>query len=166
MSFQFDDDKQYDVLLKHRPLKNTLGIIDHWFVEVVDFNLEIHMGNYSKGTHLPSNSTNHAHTFLKIKMCKDCVDHLLRHTVELDSVFYYPIINCETLASKNCCVIGISVQTVFITSIIIFACLSIFKFYLFYVALVLLIVFIIYSKYIYCITFHRICKHLKNASKN
>jgi len=150
----------FTVLMKHKPLKLSLGLIDHWFVDIPQLNMEIHMGNYSKGTHLTSGTTKNAHTFMDIKLCSDCTDRLVKNTIELTDIFYYPIINCETLIASNFCIIRASTQTIFYTAIVVTLIASIFKPSLIILALVILLIFVIYSKFLYCRTYSKACLHL------
>lgn len=156
---------EYIVYLKHRPVKNAFGLVDHWYYDVPKMDLEVHMGAYLQGTHLKSGTTKESHTYSEIKMCRECVDKLLKDTVELTQVFYYPIINCETLASIKFCEFGVSVQALFITAITIsfFISLVNIKFVIF--MLIFIILYLIYSKYTYSKTYNQECVHLEKKEK-
>lgn len=152
---------EYLVLLKHRPVKNAFGLFDHWFYDIPGMDLEVHMGAYAQGTHLKSGVTKNSHVYSEVKMCRECVDKLLKNTVDLTNVFYYPIINCETLASINFCSIGVSAQALFIVSMVITFFISFINVLFVYFTLILLVLYFIYSKFTYSRTYYQSCSHIK-----
>lgn len=145
-----------------RAIKNTLGIFDHYFLVIGDH--EIHMGFYQTGKILPKNTTKGAHIVAEKELCELCYNKIiadinLKEDVRL--IAYYPLLNCETLAT------GFSIQSLaFLSLPIIFCCLI--KGLLFYACLVVLctiLVILMYSKYVYSRTNKLKCFHLENSLK-
>lgn len=157
------DEVIFRLLIKHRPMKNTLGIFDHWFLESESPKLEIHMGNYAGGTHRCIGNTKNSHTYSVIYLCEDCNNKILKNTSELERVFYFPFINCETLASVNFGILGFSVQVLFAITFLL--CLLIGAFYktlYLYFSIFILIVYLVYSKYTYSHKhLSQVCKHIE-----
>lgn len=150
----------FDVYLKHRPIKGTLGLIDHWYFDIPALDMEIHPGEYGKGTHLPSNSTKGAHTYQEVTMCKKCVDKLSRTSVFLNQIFYYPFINCETLVSHGYCTTMVSTQLLALIAIAVSALLIVVNLALAVFILFVIIVYFMFSKYTYSVTIKSKCNHV------
>jgi hypothetical protein len=154
------NDEQIVVYLKHRPIKATLGAVDHWFFDIPTFDLEIHPGDYGGGTHLKSGTTKEAHTYKEITMCNSCVDHLMKISLHLKRVFYYPFINCETLVSHDYCSFFVSTQLISLTIIVVSALLLVFNLYLFIFIVITIIFYLLFSKYTYSTTIKSNCEHV------
>lgn len=148
------------VYLKHRPTRPTLGIIDHWFFDIPSLNLEIHPGDYGRGTHLTSGYTKGAHTYKEITVCEDCLNKLVKTSLHLNKVFYYPFINCETLVSHDYCTSIVSTQLIAITIIVVASLLIVFNLFLVVCIILTIIIYLLFSKYTYSVTIKAHCKHV------
>lgn len=148
------------VYLKHRPTRATLGIIDHWFFDIPGLNMEIHPGDYGRGTHLTSGTTKEAHTYKEIEMCRCCVDRLVKTSVYLNKIFYYPFINCETLVSHDHCTTRISTQLIALTILVVASLLLVFNIFLLFFIILTVIVYLLFSKYTYSVTIKSKCDHV------
>jgi hypothetical protein len=152
-----------ELLLRHRAINHLFGLVDHWFIEIKSMDLEIHMGNYHPSTHLPAGTTQGAHTYAQIFMCPSCINTIVKTTIDLREIFYYPFINCETLVNKHFCEVAISTQTVLITIAAISAILAICKPFFIYVLLIIVIIYFAYSKYTYSHTCIQKCVHIVDS---
>jgi hypothetical protein len=148
------------VYVKHRAIKPSFGVFDHWFFDIPDKDLEIHPGNYKFGTHLKHGTTKNAHIYMELALCEECLNRLLRHTLSLYEVFYYPFINCETLTACHARLFPVSMQVLLGTGIIISAVGMIFNFNYLYLVLLLVIVYLVYTKYLYSTMSKVSCGHI------
>jgi hypothetical protein len=148
------------VYLKHRPTAPTLGIVDHWFFDIPALNLEIHPGDYGHGTHLESGHTKGAHTYKEIILCEACLNRLVKTSVHLNRVFYYPFINCETLVSHDYCTSIVSTQLIAITIIVVASLLITINLFLGVFVVLTIIFYLLLSKYTYSFTSKSNCKHV------
>ena len=148
------------VYLKHRPTRATLGIVDHWFFDIPALNLEIHPGDYGHGTHLKSGQTKGAHVYKELTICEICLNRLVKTSVYLNQVFYYPFINCETLVSHDYCTSIVSTQLIAITIIVVASLLLVFNLFLVAFIILTVIFYLLFSKYTYSVTFKARCKHV------
>lgn len=148
------------VYLKHRPTQATLGIVDHWFFDIPALNLEIHPGDYGHGTHLKSGQTKEAHTYKELVVCEDCLNRLVKTSVHLNQVFYYPFINCETLVSHDYCTSIVSTQLIAITIIVVASLLIVLNLFLVVFIILTVIFYLLFSKYTYSVTLKAHCKHV------
>lgn len=146
--------------LKHRPTSATLGIVDHWFFDIPALNLEIHPGDYGHGTHLKSGQTKGAHTYKELTVCEACLNSLVKTSVYLNQVFYYPFINCETLVSHDYCTSIVSTQLIAITIIVVASLLLVLNIFLVAFIIVTIILYLLFSKYTYSVTLKARCKHV------
>lgn len=139
-------------------LKKTLGLADHYFIIIDDF--EYHLGFYSKGLVLPKGSTKGSHIICIKRVCSDCYEKFNHdfETKEFQRLFcFYPLINCESLAT------GISVQIICMLHLSVALVLVLYKKYLLSIILILILLCIslLFSKYNYSRTVKKKCKHLK-----
>lgn len=136
----------YKIIIYTKYLKNTLGIFVHNYLSIPDIDIEIHPGQFFYGTH---------HTVGKFKknskpvkeliFCDICVRYLLYNARYLSDVWYYPILNCETLTRALTQHFPISFQTILITGIFTTIIIGIYKPILFIISILLLIVLLIYN---------------------
>lgn len=146
-----------------RAIKNTLGIFDHYFLVIDD--KEIHMGFYQTGKILPKDTTKGAHIVAEKALCEFCYNKIiadinLKEDVRLIS--YYPLLNCETLAT------GFSVQSLAFLSlpVIVLCLIKGLLFYAFLIVLCTILVVLMYSKYVYSRTTKLKCCHIDSKPKN
>lgn len=143
-----------------RPIKKTLGILDHYFLVIDDW--EYHLGgNYPLGEKLKKGTTKNAFVSKRSYVCQNCFKELqLRlESNEYRRVFkFFPIINCETLT------VGLSIQSI----VLAFGTISVLGLLYFkhdYLALVLflviLLIVLIVSKYTLSRTHLYYCAHIK-----
>lgn len=152
---------KYTVYLKHRAIKKTGGIFDHWFFEIPSEMMEIHPGNYNPGTHLPLGTTKNAHTYIEAELCNTCKHALIADTLDLYSIFFYPFINCESISGMFFDCVPISVQTVLTLCVLITCALALINICFLYLCLVFVIIYLLYSKYLYSKSYHFTCCHLE-----
>lgn len=160
-----EEKKEFVIYLKHRAIKHSFGLFDHWFIDVPDKNLEIHPGNYEFGTHLTSGTTKNAHIYCTKTVCMKCLDHILKDTVDLKYLFYYPFINCETLASHHFTNMAISTQLILLSVVVISFTLGLFNVIFFYIMVLFIIIYLLYSKYLYSTSKNYTCLHLIEQNK-
>lgn len=139
-------------------LKNTLGLIDHYFLTIDDF--EYHLGFYKKGLVLPKGTTKGSHIICIKRICYDCLKKFNHdfENKEFQRLFYfYPFINCESLVT------GISVQIICLLHLSVAIVLFLNKKYLLtvIVILILLCISLLFSKYNFSRTMKSKCKHLQ-----
>lgn len=103
----------------HKSVKNTLGLFNHYFVRIPSLYLEIHPGAYYGGTHHNLDTTKKYVITETIVCCNDCLDHILTESLNMTHLWYYPIINCETLTRGLCNKVPISIQTILFTGMVI-----------------------------------------------
>jgi len=149
----------YAVYLKHRAVKRVLGLVDHWFIDIPSRNLELHMGFYEMGTHLSSGATQCAHNYVTKYMCDECIDNIIGTSFRVPGIFYYPFINCETLAVRQFNYLALSTQTVLLSAVLGTFILAIISRKFVYLFLLVIIVYLIYSKYLYSVSKTKYCKH-------
>uniref|UniRef100_A0AAU8GBR3 Ac81-like protein n=1 Tax=Faxonius propinquus nudivirus TaxID=3139431 RepID=A0AAU8GBR3_9VIRU len=103
-----------EVYIKHT--KNTLGVLSHYFFTIPKLKLEIHPGVFYNGTHHDLGRYHkRTHKIKTFEICQNCLDFLLENAIDLKSVWYYPIINCETLTRGLIDSFPLSYQTVLLT---------------------------------------------------
>lgn len=138
-------------------LKNTLGLIDHYFLVIDD--KEYHLGFYTPGKVLPKDSTKGYHIVSKRKVCETCYNKIiadLNYKEDIRLIRYFPFLNCETLCT------GFSVQSLALLTLPCVGFLIVKGKILYVIILVLLtlIVILVYSKYTFSRTKYSRCKHL------
>ncbi|UVT30872.1 ac81-like protein [Penaeus vannamei nudivirus] len=108
--------KNYDVLIYSKSIKNTLNLFIHNYLSIPALELEIHPGRFYYGTHHTMGAFIKRSVIIKkLQFCEDCINKLLKQSYDLFKVWYYPIVNCETLTRGLTQNIPISIQTILIT---------------------------------------------------
>lgn len=154
---QQQQQQQHIVDIYCRALRHTFGLIDHYFLQIDD--TEYHLGYYAKGNVLPAGTTKGAHHVVHKRLCDVCFskiksDYRLNEDKRLFT--YYPMINCETLAT------GISVQSLAFL-VLPFAIFTLVNGHVLLTIVLLLLAFsfyLFYSKYIYSRTVKFTCPHI------
>lgn len=137
----------------------TFGLIDHYFLMIPMYQLEFHLGIYSRGLILPAGRTVGAHLCGRKLVCDSCFVKLM-HDLESGEynrlIGYFPFVNCETLTT------GISVQSIIlINSIFVYASFAFGKFKMgFFISVVLLLCLLLFSKYNFSRTYKFKCPHM------
>lgn len=149
------------VKIKCRAIKRTLGLLDHYFLEIGTN--EYHLGFYRKGKILPLGTTRGAHTVLVRSICTSCYDRLTimleyAEDVRLTEILY-PLVNCETLTT------GISIQLGTLMCTLPFFFWSLLHktnvLYALIVLLIALVCILWHSKFVYSRTLASACIHLQ-----
>lgn len=110
--------KKYHIIIYSKSIKNTLNLIIHNYIAIPELNLEIHPGRFYYGTHHDIGKfKNRSEIITEMYFCKDCLDYLLYRARSLFDIWYYPILNCETLTRGLTQHFPLSIQTVLITGI-------------------------------------------------
>lgn len=139
-------------------LQQSYGLIDHYFLVIDD--MEFHLGQYKLGSILPAGTTKGAHTLNVRKICEFCYNKIIadiNYREDLRLISYYPILNCESLAT------GFSVQSLGFLALPFILTLTILQhYYLAIIIFLLTIIFLLaYSKYIFSRTIKSKCIHLQ-----
>jgi hypothetical protein len=154
------------IYLKHRRIKQSLGIFEHWFIDIPSKDIEIHPGLYNLGTHLKHGTTKNALNYLEYTICENCFKCLVKSTFNLADVFYYPIINCESLTSYYCDTFPISAQLLFALAIVTALFLVFLNKLFIFVAILLFIGYLLYQNYISSRTYKKECNHLASTTSS
>lgn len=149
-----------------KSIKNTLSLFTHNYFAIPALNLEIHPGQYLYGTHHDRGRFSKRSILIgKLNLCGNCLERLMKTSANLFDVWYYPLINCETLTRGLLYHDAISYQTVF--GIIIFTAfvIGINKPIMFIVGLFFLFILLVINnlKFIYR---EKECIHLKEELKH
>lgn len=112
------DGTTYTVNVYTKYIKNTCGLFVHNYLTIPAIELEIHPGRFYYGTH---------HTLGRFKrnsmcvkqmlFCSVCIRDLLQRSLDLVDIWWYPILNCETLTRGLTQHFPLSIQTLLITGI-------------------------------------------------
>ncbi|UVX94937.1 Ac81-like protein [Callinectes sapidus nudivirus] len=144
------NEKAYTVTIYTKYLKNTCGLFVHNYIAFPELGLEIHPGRFFYGTHHNFGKFNKRTVPVKnMKFCGICVKHLLDQSNDLVNIWYYPILNCETLTRGLTQHLPISIQTILITGIFTTFIIGIQKPQLFIISLLFLIILLIYNNSCY-----------------
>ncbi|UBZ25666.1 Ac81-like protein [Carcinus maenas nudivirus] len=136
----------YDVLIYTKYLKNTLGIFVHNYIAIPSMELEIHPGRFLYGTHHNYGKFKKRSCVVKkMKFCDICMERMLTQANDLSNIWYYPILNCETLTRGLTQHVPISVQTILITGIFTTFIIGIQNPKLFIITFLLIIIQLIYN---------------------
>ncbi|QBB28681.1 Ac81-like protein [Homarus gammarus nudivirus] len=146
METDITEEDFFDIIIYSKYIANTFGIFVHNYLSIPHMDLEIHPGKFFYGTHhnlgkFHKNSC----PVKKMKFCKDCLDKLLVKARYLDDIWYYPILNCETLTRALTQHFPISFQTVLITGIFTTFIIGIDKPFMFIITTILLIILLLYN---------------------
>lgn len=109
----------HTVELCRRPIRRAFQLLSHYFLRIESLDLEIHPGNYSKGTHCTINAKSVYTVVESYEFCTQCIDEMLNESLNMINVWYYPIINCETLSRGLCKQLPVSYQTITLSAIIV-----------------------------------------------
>lgn len=150
-------DEGAEIEIRVRALKNTLGIIDHYYMVIDDW--EYHPGFYKLGCILPKGSTKGYHVACRRLVCQDCFNLImLNFNLREDKRMFslYPVLNCESLA------IGFSVQSTAFLVLPFIACLLCVGRILYSCLLFLCVLttLLMYSKYVFSRTERQRCRHI------
>lgn len=154
-----DNDESITKLVEYRcqALKNTFGLIDHYYYVVDD--KEYHLGWYKPGKILPKDTTKGYHIVGKKTVCGTCYNKIIadiNFKEDRRLMSFYPLLNCESLCT------GFSVQSLGLLALPL-TCVTIFyrKFMLTLVIILTTICLLLfYSKYIFSRTKKTKCIHL------
>lgn len=72
-------------------------IAKHYFFTLPSQNLSLHLGMYNKGNIMSGTDYSDKIIIDTKIICSDCVELLIYFSDKLDHLWYYPLINCETL---------------------------------------------------------------------
>lgn len=165
MSTDIDKKHIYIIYTYHRPVKNSMGVFDHWYFVDPHLQIEIHPGDYTPNTHLPEGKTKYAHKCGEISLCYNCYQQF--HDIYLQvakDAFCFPWINCETLFNFYFAtmvpisfqlVLSITAFTVLLISLLTFSLLS------FVIFLLLVILMLLNNRYNYIRFRHYCCPCLR-----
>lgn len=152
-----------EIEIRVQALKNTLGLIDHYYMVIDD--KEYHPGYYKPGCILPRESTKGYHIAYCRTVCQDCLNQIiLNFNLREDKriLSFYPLLNCESLT------IGFSVQSVGFCAIpfIVFLLCNGRLLYALLLLLCVVLVLLIHSKYVFSRTTRQRCRHISSISSD
>lgn len=145
---------------KCQALKNSFGLIDHYFIVIDD--KEFHLGEYRFGKILPNGTTKGAHVVERRDICIECYNKIIadfNFREDRRLITYYPMLNCESLST------GFSSQSLVFLAIP-FIGIMLIKGQLIYAILIFLLAIICllwYSKYMFSDTKKSKCMHLSDT---
>lgn len=149
---------RYAVIVCSKSIRNTLGLVRHFFLQIPHLDLEIHCGDYKYGTHHNLGFTKHYEQLWSVDLCRKCMDRVYDESIQLFNFWYYPIVNCETLARGLITGIPVSFQTLIIAGFFISA-LSIFNSYKWISIVVIFFIILLLVNNLYKGTYNQECKH-------
>lgn len=150
----------FTLLYKHNPMKKTMFLTDHWYIDVPQLDIEMHYGYDDRISFKNSNSIKSFHVYSEIYLCNDCMLTFLETSYNERMPWLQPFINCESLSSQMISNIGISFQVFFLTFFIMFIILSIFNLFYIFMIPVTVLMYFFYVKRNYSATYYQCCNHL------
>ena len=160
--------KSIMVFSNSKSISKSFGLFSHHFLTIPSMELEIHPGKYYQGTHHTLG------TFVKnsiitgqYELCQTCFKQLMDEASNLQDVWYYPVINCETLTKgllQNTRTFGnrgviISIQSMISMAFVMACLLSLISMVMFGIALLLILSLIILNHF--CLSYKiEYCIHL------
>lgn len=154
----------YDIIIYSKYVKNTFGIFVHNYFAIPELKLEIHPGRFYFGTHHNIGKFIRNSKCVKcMKFCGICIKLLLKQSIDMDDIWWYPILNCETLTRGLTQHIPISIQTLLITGIFTTFIIGIDKPYLLIITTLLIIILLIYNNSCYKLLKDH-CIHLNDSN--
>lgn len=125
----------------------SLGLFQHYFIQIPQLQLEIHPGRYKYGTHHTLGfKTNYTVKKTSI-LCEYCLTQLLtRSTTVSPTWWYYPIINCETLTVGLVDKQPLSIQLLLSLAILTTGIMSIWMTSIWIIAISFLILLLLYNR--------------------
>lgn len=136
-----------DVQMCKATLKNSLGLVKHYFLRIPDLELEIHPGRYPMGTHHTLGFYRHTYDVIEThRVCQFCLQRTIDESTDSHSVWLYPLVNCEALTRGLVGQLPISYQILVLPIIVLLVVLSLWFFHYLLVAIILLIVYIVAHK--------------------
>lgn len=155
----------YSIEVCSKPIKNSMGFVRHHFVRIPHLQLEIHPGQYKYGTHHTIGFTKRYDYLYIVQVCETCLLDLYTESMELFKIWYYPIINCETLTRGLTCSVPLSYQTAIYAGIV-FSSFAILKNCNFvFVAICLMLILFLINNF-YQTRDNHACHHLKSIDNS
>ena len=161
MSLQFLENKSIEILVCRKPIRKSLGLINHFFLIIPEKQIELHPGEYYFGSYHTAGFTKSYTVYEKFYVCKDCYEKLIEKSKKLSNIWYYPYVNCETLSRGLVGDFAISHQFVLFTLIGLSTILCFISLY-FIILIVLLILLLIYINNFYYPLNTSLCVHLND----
>lgn len=160
-----DDKEAIKIEVCGKPIAKTFGLIKHYFIRLEHPELEIHPGQYKKGTHHNLEFTKGFEIYIKKIMCRECLQKLLKESNDMKMYWYYPFINCETLTKGLTGQFAISNQIVLLVLLILFLIVSFCCNYIYLLGVMVVLLVILYNNYLSSGTSLLVCHHLNARMK-
>lgn len=156
---------EIEVLGCYTGVTSLLHLPTHYFLIVPILKLEIHPGRYYMGSYHTLGFTKKYNVYKKSRVCEFCFKNLISLSLKLESVWFYPFINCETLTRGLLTNdIAISYQMLYVTTLFLSVVASWFKFSVLLLTLVLAVIIITVNYYHSSPTTVEECVHLNNRN--
>lgn len=159
-----EGDKFFRVIVCSKSIRNTLGFVHHFFLQVPHLDMEIHCGEYKNGSHHYIGHTKHFDQLWSMDLCETCMNQLYHESTQLFKFWYYPIVNCETLARGLVSGVSISFQTLIIAGLSI-TTLALFTNLKWIVIVVVLLLLLVIVNNLYRGSSNQKCMHITTSKK-
>ncbi|UHB41815.1 Ac81-like protein [Macrobrachium rosenbergii nudivirus] len=158
--------KGINIIIYSKTIKNTCGIFTHMYLAIPEMDLEIHPGRFFYGTHHDFGKFKNRSTKVKeLQFCDKCLKVLLDESIYLFDVWYYPILNCETLSRALTQHVPISIQTILCTVVFTTFVLAIsMNLKILLITLFFLLLLLLYNNLPYKFL-NNTCIHIKNTKR-
>lgn len=155
------DTTNYEVEICHTSTFRFFGWFEHYFLRIKQIDLEIHPGVYQHGTHKKYGDTLKFTVLKIVNLCKKCIVDMLTESLHVQLVWYYPLVNCESLTLGLAYNAPISVQMISHFGLFISLALTGYSLKMLFVAVIFLLlsVYSIGGSYDEKVAYHK-CIHL------
>jgi hypothetical protein len=132
----------------------------YWLVLPDSLQVEIHPGNYHLGSIHNMNTTKHGELSSETILCAQCTEELLNSISQMPDLWYFPLINCESLSRGLIGGSPVSTQVIVTTFAIVCLLFSMVYFPLLFIGLGLFVAMVIVNKWSASITQYAKCNHV------
>ncbi len=137
----------YTINVCAKDVKVSFGFIRHYFIQIPHMELEIHPGQYKYGTHHVLGFTRRYDELWTMEICESCLDQLVNESMRLFQLWYYPVINCETLTRGLVSGVPVSFQTLIYCSLLFSSIAILWNFNFAFVSICLIILLFLFNNY-------------------
>ena len=148
-----------------RQIRRSGYMFRHFWIELPEIGLEIHPGNYFLGSFHNIGTTKYGTLFAETLLCGNCALDLIENIHYTSDVWYFPLINCESITRGLCGDTPVSWQVLITTLAITCIVLSLIWFPILIIGLILFTILVITNEILpraVLTTKYRSCIHLYN----
>ncbi|UOT91836.1 Ac81-like protein [Aratus pisonii nudivirus] len=140
------ENKKYVVNVYTKYINNNFGLFVHNYLSIPYLQLEIHPGRFRFGSHHSLGKfKKNSYCNKSMLFCKDCLNLLLIQSRDMENLWWFPIMNCETLTRGLTQHLPISYQTIIITGIFTTFIIGIQEPYFFILTFILIVMLVLYN---------------------